>query len=337
MSKVYAVLTHKVMIEVALGIDIGGTNTKFGFVDKEGNMYGESSISTVKTPAGDIDAFLRYIYEEVEVLRKQSPEILNVVGVGIGAPNGNYFTGTIEYAPNLSFRGIVPLVKLFQIYYPVPMVLTNDANAAAIGEMIYGGAKGMKDFIMITLGTGLGSGFVANGGLIYGHDGFAGEMGHLLQDPRGRICGLGRRGCLEGYVSATGIKRTIFTLLGEMNHDSPLRDITYNQLTASMITDLAGQGDPIALAAFDQTCDLLGQKLADVTAIFSPEAIFLLGGLAKAGDELLFEPTKKYMEHYMFPVFKDKVKLLSSALENRNAAVLGASALAWKEMGIFVD
>ncbi|MDF9800108.1 glucokinase [Catalinimonas alkaloidigena] len=325
------------MKEVALGIDIGGTNTKFGFVDRDGNMYGETSISTVKTPPGDVDAYLKYIHEEVEALRGQIPEQLNIVGVGIGAPNGNYFTGTIEYAPNLSFRGIVPLVKLFQKYYNVPMVMTNDANAAAIGEMIYGGAKGMKNFIMITLGTGLGSGFVANGELIYGNDGFAGEMGHLLQDPKGRVCGLGRRGCLEGYVSATGIKRTVFTLLGEMIEDSPLRDVTFNQLTASMITDLAKEGDPIALAAFDQTCDLLGQKLADATAIFSPEAIFLLGGLAKAGKELLFDPTKKYMEHYMFQVFKNKVELFPSALEHRNAAVLGASALAWKEMGINVD
>jgi len=212
------------------------------------------------------------------------------------------------------------------------MVLTNDANAAAVGEMIYGGAKGMKNFVMITLGTGLGSGFMTNGDMIVGHDGFAGELGHVLQDPAGRVCGLGRKGCLEGYVSATGIKRTVFTLLGEMTDDSPMRDITYNELTAAKITELAKEGDPIALAAFDQTCRLLGQKLADVTAIFSPEAIFLLGGLAKAGD-ILFDATKKYMEQYMFQIFKNKVKLLPSALEGRNAAVLGASALAWKEMG----
>jgi glucokinase len=323
------------MKEVALGIDIGGTNTKFGFVDKEGNMYGETSVSTVKTPAGDIDAYLKYIYEEVELLRQSIAEKMHIVGVGIGAPNGNYFTGTIEYAPNLSFRGVVPIVKLFKEYYNVPMVLTNDANAAAIGEMIYGGAKGMKNFIMITLGTGLGSGFVTNGNLVVGHDGFAGEMGHLLHDPEGRVCGLGRKGCLEGYVSATGIKRTVFTLLGEMNDDSPLRDITFNQLTAAKITELAKEGDPIALAAFDQTCKLLGQKLADVSAIFSPEAIFLLGGLAKAGD-LLFKSTKEYMEQYMFQIFKNKVSILPSALEGRNAAVLGASALAWKEMGTVV-
>ena len=323
------------MKEVALGIDIGGTNTKFGFVDKEGNMYGEASVSTVKTPAGDIDAYLKYIYEEVELLRQSVAENMHIVGVGIGAPNGNYFTGTIEYAPNLSFRGVVPIVKLFKEYYNVPMVLTNDANAAAIGEMIYGGAKGMKNFIMITLGTGLGSGFVTNGNLVVGHDGFAGEMGHLLHDPEGRVCGLGRKGCLEGYVSATGIKRTVFTLLGEMNDDSPLRDITFNQLTAAKVTELAKEGDPIALAAFDQTCKLLGQKLADVSAIFSPEAIFLLGGLAKAGD-LLFKSTKEYMEQYMFQIFKNKVKILPSALEGRNAAVLGASALAWKEMGTIV-
>lgn len=323
------------MKEVALGIDIGGTNTKFGFVDKDGNMYGETSISTVKTPAGDVDAYLKYLYEEVELLKASIGEEVKIIGVGIGAPNGNYFTGTIEYAPNLSFRGIVSIVDLFKKYYDVPMVLTNDANAAAIGEMIYGGAKGMKNFIMITLGTGLGSGFVTNGDMVVGHDGFAGEMGHLLQDTSGRVCGLGRRGCLEGYVSATGIKRTVFTLLGEMNDDSPLRDITYNQLTAAKITELAQEGDPIALAAFDQTCDLLGQRLADATAIFSPEAIFLLGGLAKAGN-LLFDATKEYMEKYMFQIFRNKVKLLPSALEGRNAAVLGASALAWKERGAIV-
>jgi glucokinase len=324
------------MKEVALGIDIGGTNTKFGFVDQKGNTYGETSISTVKTAAGDVEAYLKYLYDEIEILRGTISEEMKIMGVGIGAPNGNYFTGTIEYAPNLSFRGVVPLVELFSKYYDVPMVLTNDANAAAIGEMIYGGAKGMNNFIMITLGTGLGSGFVTNGELVIGHDGFAGEMGHLLQDTNGRVCGLGRRGCLEGYVSATGIKRTVFTLLGEMNVDSPLRDVTFNQLTAALITDLARQGDPVATAAFEQTCQLLGQKLADVTAIFSPEAIFLLGGLAKAG-ELLFEPTKRYMEEYMFQIFKDKVKLLPSALEGKNAAVLGASALAWKEMGISVE
>ena len=320
------------MKDVALGIDIGGTNTKFGFVNRNGHLFAETSVSTTTTPDNDINAFLAYIHDEVEALRQQTDESLNIVGVGIGAPNGNYFTGTIEHAPNLTFRGIVPIVQLFKKYYDVPMVLTNDANAAAIGEMIYGGAKGMKNFIMITLGTGLGSGFVANGELVYGHDGFAGEMGHLMNEPGGRVCGLGRRGCLEGYVSATGIKRTIFKLLAEYRDESPLRDISFNELTAKTITDLAQQGDPIACAAYDETSRLLGQKLSDMVAIFSPEAIFLLGGLAKAGDELLFQPTKRYMEEYMFEVFKNKVKILPSALEDRNAAVLGASALAWKEM-----
>lgn len=324
------------MKDVALGIDIGGTNTKFGFVDQDGYLYGETSISTVKTPPGDIDAFLRYLHEEIEILRNQIKEELRVVGVGIGAPNGNYFTGTIEYAPNLTFKGIVELVRLFKKYYNVPMVLTNDANAAAIGEMIYGGARGMKNFIMITLGTGLGSGFVANGELIYGSDGFAGEMGHILHKPEGRTCGLGRRGCLESYVSATGIKRTVFKLLADMTEESPLRDVSFNQLTAAMITDLALKGDPIACAAFDKTSRLLGQKLSDMVAIFSPEAIFLLGGLAKAGD-LIFKPTKEYMENYMFQVFRNKVKILPSTLENKNAAVLGSSALAWKELGVNVD
>ena len=320
------------MKDVALGIDIGGTNTKFGFVDRGGYLFAETSVSTTATPDDDINAFLAYLHNEVETLRQQTDESLKVVGVGIGAPNGNYFTGTIEHAPNLTFRGIVPIVQLFKQYYNVPMVLTNDANAAAIGEMIYGGAKGMQNFIMITLGTGLGSGFVANGELVYGHDGFAGEMGHLMNEPGGRICGLGRRGCLEGYVSATGIKRTIFQLLAEFRDESPLRDISFNELTAKTITELAQQGDPIACAAYDETSRLLGQKLSDMVAIFSPEAIFLLGGLAKAGDELLFKPTKRYMEEYMFEVFKNKVKILPSALEDKNAAVLGASALAWKEM-----
>ena len=321
------------MKDVALGIDIGGTNTKFGFVDTEGYIYAEHSISTTHTPPGDVDAFLQYIYEEAEILRKKTDASLNVVGVGIGAPNGNYFTGTIEYAPNLSFRGVVPLIKKFKEYYNVPMALTNDANAAAIGEMIYGGARGMKHFIVITLGTGLGSGFVTNGGLVYGHDGFAGEMGHILNKVGGRTCGLGRRGCLEAYVSATGIKRTVFKLLADMTEDSPLRDISFNELSANTITDLALQGDKIALAAFDKTANLLGQKLSDMVAIFSPEAIFMLGGLAKAGD-LIFKPTKYYMEEYMFQVFKNKVKLLPSALEGKNAAVLGASALIWNEMGV---
>ncbi len=321
------------MIDVALGIDIGGTNTKFGFVDKDGNDYGDHSVLTTHTPPGDIAAYLKYLRDEIEILRSKSKEELNIVGVGIGAPNGNYFTGTIEYAPNLSFRGVVPLVKLFKEFYNVPMAMTNDANAAAIGEMIYGGAKGMKDFILVTLGTGLGSGFVANGELVYGHDGFAGEMGHILHNvEEGRICGLGRKGCLESYVSATGIKRNIFRLLAEMTDESPLRDISYNQLSAETINELARKGDKIALAAFEETSRILGQKLSDMVAIFSPEAIFMLGGLAKAGD-LLFKPTKKYMEEYMFQVFRNKVKILPSALEGKNAAILGASALIWKEIG----
>jgi len=320
------------MKDVALGIDIGGTNTKFGFVDREGHLYAETSVSTIKTAPGDVDAYLKYVHEEIEKLRATVDEKLNIVGCGIGAPNGNYFTGTIEYAPNLTFQGVVPIIKMFQEYYDVPMVLTNDANAAAIGEMIYGDAKGMTNFIMITLGTGLGSGFVVNGDLIYGHDGFAGEMGHIMNSPGGRTCGLGRKGCLEAYVSATGIKRTVFKLLADMNDETPLRDITYNNLTAAKITELALKGDPVAEAAFDYTAELLGRKLSDVVAIFSPEAIFLLGGLAKAGD-FLFKPTKKYMEEHMFEIFKGKVPILPSGLEGRNAAVLGASALAWKEIG----
>ena len=322
------------MTDVALGIDIGGTNTKFGFVDCLGNTLAEHSIhTTIPHQRENIEEYLQRLYREIEHLRSGLSSGLNFVGVGMGAPNGNYYTGTIEYAPNLPFEGVVPIVELFRKYYNLPMILTNDANAAAMGEMIYGGAQGMTNFALFTLGTGLGSGFIVNGELIYGHDGFAGEFGHTLMEyQNGRFCGLGRRGCLEAYVSATGIKRTVFKLLADYYmDDSPLRDISFNELTASKIATLAREGDKIAREAFDYTCRILGQKLSDVVAIFSPQAIFLLGGLAKAGDDLLFKPTKQYMEANMFEVFKNKVEVLPSSLEGRNAAVLGASALIWKE------
>lgn len=314
---------------VVIGIDIGGTNTKFGFVDKEGNSFAEGSMPT--RAEQEINLYLPRLYENIDSLRKTITMPIEIRGIGIGVPNGNYYTGTVEDAANINWGKLVPLAYLVQEHYKIPTVLTNDANAAAIGEMLFGVAQGMKDFIIITLGTGLGSGLVANGQLIYGHDGFAGELGHVIVDPNGRYHGNSNQGVLEAYVSATGIKRTVFELMATMIEPSPLRDISFNQLDASMITDAALKGDAIAIAAFEYTGKLLGMKLADAVAHLSPEAIVLFGGLTKAGKYLL-EPTKKYMEMFLFPIYRNKVKLLVSGLEGKNAAVLGASALIWSEL-----
>lgn len=318
------------MKDVVIGIDIGGTFTKFGIVDEEGNCLKENFTSTDKY--SEFDVYLEHLHTEIEELIGTINEEINIKGIGIGAPNGNYYEGTIEHAPNLNWKGIVPFVEKMSAYFPgLPIRLTNDANAAAIGEMIYGGAKGINDFIVITLGTGLGSGIVVNGNLVYGHDGFAGEMGHFNVKHRGRSCGCGNQGCLETYVSATGIKRTAFKLLAERMDASELRDISYNDLTSKMISEAAKKGDKIALEAFELTGRILGVKLADAVAFSSPKAIFIFGGLAQAGD-LIFEPTRRYMEESLLPIFKNKIDILPSQLQGANAAVLGASALAWKEL-----
>jgi glucokinase len=321
--------TTKDIIPVVIGIDIGGTNTKFGIVDKEGNCLEEGAMPT--RAEQEIKQFLPRLYQSIDDLLKTITTPVEIKGIGIGVPNGNYYTGTVEDAANINWGKMVPLAYLVQEHYKLPTVLTNDANAAAIGEMLFGVAQGMKDFIIITLGTGLGSGLVANGQLIYGHDGFAGELGHVIVDPDGRFHGNSNQGVLEAYVSATGIKRTAFEMMAKMIEPSPLRDVSFNQLDASMITDAALKGDPIAIACFEYTGRLLGMKLADAVAHLSPEAIVLFGGLTKAGKYLL-EPTKKYMEAYLFPIYRNKVKLLVSGLEGKNAAVLGASALIWSEL-----
>jgi glucokinase len=318
------------MKEAVIGIDIGGTYTKYGIIDRQGNCLADSFINTEAYK--EFDPFLKHLYDEIVSTLNQIPGKIDIKGVGIGAPNGNYYKGTIEYPPNLSWKGIIPVVEKMKKYFRgIPMVLTNDANAAAIGEMIYGGARKMKDFIVITLGTGLGSGIVVNGQLVYGHDGFAGELGHVNVKLKGRQCGCGRNGCLETYVSATGIKRTIFKLLADRAYDSELRGISYHELTAKMITDAARKDDPIALEAFDYTGTILGAKLADTVAHTSPEAIFLLGGLANA-KELILEPTVRSMEENLLPIYRNKVKILLSALSDVNAGVMGASALAWNEL-----
>jgi glucokinase len=319
------------MKEVAIGIDIGGTNTVFGFIDKDGQTVAESSISTKAHQT--VTSFLEDLHNEIQNTIQKCGEPLNIIGIGIGAPNGNYYKGTIENAPNLPWGKMVHFVDLFKKYYNVPMVLTNDANAAAIGEKLYGGAKGMSDFIVITLGTGLGSGIVVNGELLYGNDGFAGELGHVSVKSKGRYCGCGKRGCLETYVSATGIKRTIFKLMADFNDYSLLRSISFDEMTAEMVSNAARQGDKIAKKAFEYTGRILGMKLADSVAHTSPEAIFLFGGLAKAGD-YIFNPTKQHFENSLMPIYRNKIKILPSQLMDRNAAILGASALIWKEHGL---
>jgi len=317
------------MKDVVIGIDIGGTYTKYGIIDRAGNCLEEDFLST--STYKEFEAYLENLHSVIENSFHSINDDLSIKGIGVGAPNGNYYKGTIENPPNLNWKGIIPFVDKFKNYYKdIPIVLTNDANAAALGELIYGGARGMKNFVVITLGTGLGSGIIVNGELVYGYSGFAGELGHVNVKLRGRDCGCGRKGCLETYASATGIKRTVFRLMAERTVDSELRKFSYNDLSAKMITEAARKGDPLALEAFEYTGKILGSKLADIVAHTSPEAIFLLGGLSHA-KELIIEPTRKYLDENLFPIFKNKVTVLLSSLMDKNAAVLGAAALAWKE------
>ncbi|MDQ7817223.1 MAG: ROK family protein [Melioribacteraceae bacterium] len=313
---------------LTVGIDVGGTNTSFGFVSDDGKIVFEKSIPTFAEQSAE-QLFSR-LFKEVDSSYKKLANKYNLAGIGIGAPNANYYKGTVELPPNLNW-GTVNVIKLIKKYSLLPAVITNDANAAAIGEMLFGAAKGMKNFIVITLGTGLGSGIVVNGELVYGHDGFAGEIGHTIVNPNGRDCGCGRRGCLETYASATGICRTVFELICNTNLESILRKKNYQDLTARQISDAAKKGDKLALEAFDYTAKVLGLKLADSVAHLSPQAIILFGGLALAG-ELIIKPTKTYMENYLLNIFKGKVKILPSKLPGNYAAILGAGALIWNEL-----
>ncbi|MDH5604286.1 MAG: ROK family protein [Cyclobacteriaceae bacterium] len=316
------------MKKLAIGIDIGGTNTKFGCADREGNVFFQDSILT--TGHKDFNAYVHQlsssIHQKISTL-EGNPEI---IGIGVGAPNGNIYTGTIEDAPNLPWKTKIPLVNILEKEFKLPVILTNDANAAAIGEQVYGGAKDMKDFVVITLGTGLGSGIVANGQLVYGHDGYAGELGHVNVKPNGRQCGCGKRGCLETYASATGIQRTIYKLLADYNTESELRDISFNALNTKMISDAAKRGDKIALQAFEYTGEILGRKLADTVVHTSPEAFFIFGGLANAGS-LIINPTKQAMEDNLMSFYRNKIKIIPSGLDGAKAAILGASSLIWKK------
>ncbi len=316
------------MKEVVAGVDIGGTNTVLGLVDKTGDVIAEASLITTDYP--EVKDFVEALVSEVKILMKGKSD-LKLVGIGIGAPNANYHKGTIELAPNLAWKGIVPLVELVKRKIDIPVVMTNDAKAAAMGEMLFGGAKNMKDFIVLTLGTGLGSGIVINGQVVYGHTGFAGELGHTIIVSGGRDCGCGRHGCFETYGSASGLVRTTIYLLSEMRDPSPLRDIPPSELTAKAIAEAAAKKDPVALEAMDYTAERIAFGIINAVGFSSPEAVFLFGGLAKAGDAL-FKPVRKYVEMGVQPIYKGTVKILPSGVSESNAAVLGAAALILNEL-----
>lgn len=312
---------------LAIGIDIGGTGTKFGIVDRDGNVLFTGEMSTKKHK--DIEGYIDELHGHLGELIEKAGGIGSIRGIGVGAPNGNFYTGNIEYAPNLPWSGIIPIAKMMSDKFKLPVTLTNDANAAAIGEMMYGAAKGMRDFIMITLGTGVGSGIVANGQLIYGHDGFAGELGHTIVIPDGRIHqGTKKRGSLESYASATGVRLTALEMLENSTEDSLLRAADKETLDSKVVYDAAIKGDKLALNIFEFTGKILGLALANAVMFSSPEAIILFGGLTKSGD-LILNPTRRHMEENLIQVFQNKVKILISHLKESDAAILGSSALVW--------
>ncbi len=311
-----------------IGIDMGGTNTAFGIVDTCGKVIAGGSIKTRKH--NNIEDYIDELHGELTRLIEENDAQDKVQGIGIGAPNANYFTGLIEDGVNLPWPTPIPFAELISKKFGIPAVITNDANAAAIGEMTYGAARGLKDFIMITLGTGVGSGIVVNGQMVYGHDGFAGELGHVvMKRNNGRMCGCGRTGCLEAYCSATGVARTAREFLEIRKEDSALRNIPVDEITSKDVYDAAVAGDQIAKDIFEYTGDILGQALADFVTFSSPEAFVLFGGLTKAGD-LIMKPVKDSLDKNILSCYKGKVKLLVSELKESDAAILGASALGWE-------
>lgn len=312
----------------AIGIDVGGTTTKFGIVNSNGEIVVQGRIPSNEHDF--IEDFIHEIYLKMMPMINQVGGIQNIVGIGMGAPNGNIYTGTIEYAPNLKWKGIIPMADLISKKFGIPAKLTNDANAAAVGEMLFGCAKNMKHFITITLGTGVGSGIVIDGRIVVGHDGFAGELGHTIIRPEGRLHkSTGMKGSLESYASATGVRETAIELLtANPDKESLLRNYTINELTSETVYECAMQGDTIANEIFEFTGQILGESLANFIMFSSPEAIVLFGGLTKSGN-LLLNPTRKYMEMNLLPIFKNKVKLIFSELKESDAAILGASALVW--------
>lgn len=312
-----------------IGLDMGGTNSVFGIVDQRGTIKAQTAIKTTAYP--DIKDYVKAAVEALQPALDMVGGIQNIKGMGIGAPNANFYTGNIENAANLMWKGIVPIAQLFEEALGVPCRVTNDANAAAMGEMTYGVARGMKNFIMITLGTGVGSGIVVDGKVVYGSDGFAGELGHFVVDntPEARSCGCGRSGCLEAYCSATGVARTAREFLAKSDADSLLRKLNPEDITSLDVFLAAEKGDRIALDIFEFTGRLLGRSCADFATFNTPEAFVFFGGLTKAGEYLMKPLREAYDEHILY-VYKGKTKLLISSLNGSEAAVLGASALGWE-------
>ena len=314
--------------QIALGIDIGGTNTKYGFVNHRGEILEKGSLKTDEYEK--VEDFLDALYTTISPLMTKHCSQRQIDGIGVGAPNANYYTGPIEHAPNLRWKGVVPFAELMTKKFGLPCTMTNDANAAALGEMMFGAARGMKDFIMITLGTGVGSGIISGGNLIYGHDGFAGELGHTIIKPGGRKhWSTGSEGSLEAYASATGIAITAKKMRAEFP-DSMLNDYPEEEINSKVVHECAKKGDPTAIEVFRYTGQKLGEALANFVMFSSPEAILLFGGVIKAGDFIL-KPTKLHMERNLLPIFRNKVKLVFSELDEADAAILGASALVWEK------
>jgi len=312
----------------AVGIDIGGTNTKFGIVNRNGDIIEQDRLMT--NAYDQVEDFIDAVHQLLMPMINRAGGVDAFLGIGMGAPNGNIYTGTIEYAPNLKWKGIIHIARLMQEKIGLPTKLTNDANAAAMGEMLFGCAKDCKHFITITLGTGVGSGIVIDGKMVVGHDGFAGELGHTIIRPGGRLHkSTGMRGSLETYASATGVRDTALEMLQKYpEEDSLLRDFSINELTSKTVYECAIRGDNIANEIFEFTGEILGESLANFVMFSSPEKIVLFGGLTKAGD-LLMKPTRKAMEANLLPIFQNKVKLIFSELREADAAILGASALIW--------
>ena len=313
-----------------IGLDLGGTNSVFGIVDQRGEIKVTTAIKTQGYEK--VEDYVKASVDALQVIIDQVGGIEYIKAMGIGAPNGNFYKGTIEYAPNLSWGHdcIVPLAELFSEALGIPVALTNDANAAAIGEMTYGVARGMKNFIMLTLGTGVGSGIVINGQMVYGSDGFAGELGHvIMRRDNGRLCGCGRKGCLEAYCSATGVARTAREMLSTTDRPSILREMDPEKITSLDVSIAAGKGDQLAKDVYEFTGNMLGEACADFATFASPEAFVFFGGMAKAGD-LLFDPIKRSYDEHVMPIFRGKAQFLVSSLDGASAAVLGASAIGWE-------
>ena len=322
-------MNEKTMKPYVIGLDLGGTNSVFGIVDVRGDIKATTAIKT--TGFRNAEDYVKAAVEALKVIIKEVGGIETIRSMGIGAPNGNYYKGTIEYAPNLPWAHnvVVPLADMFSEALGIPVALTNDANAAAIGEMTYGIARGLKNFIMITLGTGVGSGIVIDGHLVYGSDGFAGELGHVIMRPEnGRLCGCGRMGCLETYCSATGVARSARELLSATKRPSLLRDLKLENITSLDVAICADKGDELSKEIYEFTGNMLGEACANFAAFSSPEAFVFFGGLTKAGD-LLLKPIRESYERHVLNLYKGKVSFLVSSLEGSSAAVLGASAVGW--------